>query len=41
MLKLVQSVSMKILQDDPLLEKEENIRLKHLIDLKLRNRIEI
>ena len=41
MLKLVQSVSMKILQEDPLLEKEENIRLKKLVEQKLRNRIEI
>ena len=40
-LKLVQSVSMKILQEDPLLEKEENIRLKKLVDNKLKNRIEI
>jgi len=41
MLKLVQSVSEKILQQDPLLEKEENIRLKKLVENKLRNRIEI
>ena len=41
MLKLVQSVSMKILQEDPLLEKEENIRLKKLVEEKLKNRIEI
>ena len=40
-LKLVQSISMKILQDDPLLEKEENIRLRKLVDNKLKNRIEI
>ena len=41
MLKLVQSVSMKILQEDPLLEKEKNKRLKKLVDDKLKNRIEI
>jgi len=41
MLKLVQSVSMKILQEDPLLEREQNIRLKKLVDNKLKNRIEI
>ena len=41
MLKLVQSVSMKILQEDPLLEKEKNIRLKKLVEEKLKNRIEI
>ena len=41
MLKLVQSVSMKVLQEDPLLEKEENIRLKKLVEMKLKNRIEI
>ena len=40
-LKLVQSVAMKILQEDPLLENEENIRLKKLVDNKLKNRIEI
>ena len=41
MLKLVQSVSMKILQEDSLLEKEKNIRLKKLVEEKLKNRIEI
>ena len=41
MLKLVQSVSAKILQEDSLLEKEENIRLKKLVEEKLKNRIEI
>jgi len=41
MLKLVQSVSLKILQEDPLLEREENIRLKKLVENKLKNRIEI
>jgi len=41
MLKLVQSVAIKILQQDPLLEKEENIRLKKLVENKLKNRIEI
>ena len=41
MLKLVQNVSMKILQEDPLLEYEKNIRLKKLVEEKLKNRIEI
>ena len=41
MLKLVQNISMKILQEDPLLEQEKNIRLKKLVDNKLQNRIEI
>ena len=41
MLKLVQNVSNRILQEDPLLEKEENIRLKKLVEDKLKNRIEI
>ena len=41
MLKLVQSVSTKILQEDPLLESEKNIRLKKLVEDKLKNRIEI
>ena len=40
MLKLVQSVSTKILQEDPLLEKDKNIRLKNLVEEKLKNRIE-
>jgi len=41
MLKLVQSISMKILQEDPLLEDERNIRLKRLVEEKLKDRIEI
>lgn len=41
MLKLVQNISMKILTNDPLLEKEENIRLKKLVEEKLKHRIEI
>jgi len=41
MLKLVQSISMKILQEDPLLEDEKNIRLKKIVESKLKNRIEI
>ena len=40
-LKLVQEVSIKILQNDPKLEKEENIRLKDLIKDKFIKRIEI
>lgn len=41
MLKLVQNIAMKILTNDPLLEKEENIRLKKLVEEKLKHRIEI
>ncbi len=41
MLKLVQSISTKILEEDPLLEKEKNIRLKKLVESKLKNRIDI
>ena len=41
LLKLIQSLCIKILQDDPKLEKEKNIRLKKIIDEKLKNRIEI
>ena len=40
-LKLVQSVSTKVLEDDPLLEKEKNKELKQMIENKLKNRIEI
>ena len=41
MLKLVQSISIKILEEDPLLEDEKNIRLKKLVEEKLKDRIEI
>ena len=41
LLKLIQSLCIKILQDDPKIEKEKNIRLKKIIDEKLKNRIEI
>ena len=40
-LKLVQGIVVKILEDDPLLEKEKNIELKQMIDDKLKKRIEI
>lgn len=40
-LKLVQSLTEKILQEDPMLELEKNKRLKILVEDKLRNRIEI
>lgn len=40
-LKLVQSVSNKILQEDPMLTDIKNERLKKIIDKKLKNRIEI
>ena len=41
LLKLVQSVAIKILEDDPGLEQQKNIRLKNIIDKKLSTRIEI
>lgn len=41
MLKLVQNISTKILEEDPLLKEEKNIRLKELVENKLKNRIEI
>lgn len=40
-LKMIQSLAIKIEQDDPKLEKEKNIRLKKLVDKKFNNRIEI
>ena len=40
-LKLAQSVAMKVLQDDPKLEKEDNMLLKELIKDKFMKRIEI
>lgn len=41
LLKLVQNISIKILQEDPLLELEKNDKLKKMVDNKLQNRIEI
>lgn len=41
LLKVVQNISMKILEEDPLLEQGKNVRLKKLVDNKLQNRIEI
>ena len=40
-LKQVQGISMKIIADDPKLEKEKNILLKNLIKDKFTSRIEI
>ena len=40
-LKLVQSIAMKILQEDPRLEKTDNILLKDLVKDKFMKRIEI
>lgn len=40
-LKCVQSVAMKIISDDPKLEKEENLLLNKLIKDKFSSRIEI
>lgn len=40
-LKLVQSLAIKIEQEDPKLELEKNKTLKKLIDKKFTNRIEI
>lgn len=41
MLKMVQSLAIKILQDDPKLEKEENKPLKRMVKEKFEDRIEI
>ena len=41
MLKSVQSVAIKIMEDDPELEKEKNIKLKEQIEEKFKERIEI
>jgi len=41
MLKSVQSVAIKIMEDDPELEKEKNKKLKKQIEQKFKARIEI
>ncbi len=41
MLKSIQSVAIKIMEDDPYLEKEKNIQLKKQIENKFKDRIEI
>ncbi len=41
MLKSVQSVAIKIMEDDPNLEKEKNKKLKEQIENKFKDRIEI
>lgn len=41
MLKSVQSVAVKIMEEDPKLEKEKNKLLKQMIEKKFSNRIEI
>lgn len=41
MLKMVQSLAIKIEQEDPKLELEKNKKLKNLVENKLKNRIEI
>ena len=41
MLKSVQSVAIKIMEDDPNLEKEKNRELKKQIEIKFKDRIEI
>ena len=41
LLKLIQSLTEKILQEDPTLDLEKNKRLKKLVEDKLKNRIEI
>lgn len=41
MLKSVQSVAIKIMEDDPDLEKDKNKKLKEQIKNKFKNRIEI
>ena len=40
-LKLAQGVAIKIMENDPKLEKEENILLKNLVKEKFNKRIEI
>ena len=40
-LKMVQSLAIKILQDDPKLEKQENKLLKQIVREKFEDRIEI
>lgn len=41
MLKSIQSVAIKIMEDDPNLEKEKNMQLKKQIENKFKDRIEI
>lgn len=41
MLKSVQSVAIKIMEDDPNLEKEKNVQLREQIQNKFKDRIEI
>lgn len=41
MLKSVQSVAIKIMENDPNLEKEKNIQLRKQIENKFKDRIEI
>ena len=40
-LKKVQKIAMEIMADDPLLEKEKNIKLNELVKEKFSSRIEI
>ena len=40
-LKKVQNISLKIMEDDPLLEKEKNVKLNELVKEKFSSRIEI
>lgn len=41
MLKSIQSVAIKIMEDDPNLEKEKNMQLRKQIENKFKDRIEI
>lgn len=41
MLKSVQSVAIKIMEDDPNLEKEKNMKLRKQVENKFKDRIEI
>ena len=41
MLKSIQSVAIKIMEDDPNLEKEKNMSLRKQIEEKFKDRIEI
>lgn len=40
-LKIVQNLCIQILQEDPLLEKEKNVKLKNMVEHKFKNRIEL
>ena len=41
MLKMVQSLALKIIQDDPNLDKEKNEKCKKMVEEKFQNRLEL